>query len=134
MRKPRLARLIPRTAGLALAITLAVSPAANAAATQTKTLLTGGEVRYQGSATADYTYADSEETQEAHARGTFDESFLVSPYQTAATYRNSLAWSDASASEHTRLTNNGEVEDDFTCAYGYTHAGGNGTFDVNRAT
>jgi pimeloyl-ACP methyl ester carboxylesterase len=134
MRKPRQAHFIARTAGLALVLALVAAPVANAAATQTKTLLTGGEVRYQGSATADYTYADSEETNEDHARGTFDESFLVSPYQTAATYRNSLAWSDASASEHTRLTNNGEVEDDFTCAYGYTHAGGNGTFDVNRTT
>jgi pimeloyl-ACP methyl ester carboxylesterase len=134
MQKPRQAHLIARTAGLALALALIAAPAANAAATQTKTLLTGGEVRYQGSATADYTYADSEETNEDHARGTFDESFLVSPYQTAATYRNSLTWSDASASEYTKLTNNGEVEDEFTCSYNYAHAAGNGTFDVNRTT
>jgi pimeloyl-ACP methyl ester carboxylesterase len=134
MQTPRQAHFIRRTAGLALALALVAAPAANAAATPTKTLLTGGEVRYQGSATADYTYADSEETNENHARGTFDESFLVSPYQVAATYRNSLAWSNAGASEHTRLTNNGVVEDDFTCTYGYAHADGNGTFDVNRTT
>lgn len=58
MQEPRQPRLIRRTAALALVIALAASPAAHAATTQTKTLLTGGEVHYQGSATADQTHAD----------------------------------------------------------------------------
>ena len=132
--RPRQA-LIPRTGAFALLLLASTLTApAIAAPTPTKTLLTGGRVRYQGSATADYTYADAEETTQDHARGTFDESFLVSPYQVAGTYRDSLAWSNADASEYNKLTNNGTVEDEFTCSYGYTHAGGNGTFDVNRTT
>jgi hypothetical protein len=58
------------------------------AATPTQTVLTGGMIRYQGSATADLHTSDSFETVDDHAQGTFDESWLVSPYQVAATYRN----------------------------------------------
>lgn len=121
--------------GALLLLLLCGGGSARADTTPTQTILTGGVMRYQGTATADLNTSDANETNVDHAEGTFDESWLVSPYQTAATYRNSLSWSpQGSGSEHTRLVSgDGTVEDDFTCQYELA-PDGNGTAGVDRTT
>ena len=122
-------------AAAGLVLTLAAWLGAGAPAwadTPTKTVLTGGIVRYVGSATADRKASDRYEADDDHSQGTFDESWLVSPYQRAIEYRNSLTWTDASGSRHdTFYDSDGKVTEQMDCEYGLRHAGGNGTVDID---